>query len=115
MGYKEWKSCIDACLQCAAVCNYCASSCTKEEDVKMMAKCIELDMQCAAICCVSVQLMSMGSKYAKQQCVEFVQSYVKHVEMSAANTIMSIAENVAGYAKRAPKNAARWLLNFHIL
>lgn len=68
MGYHKWKSCIDACLQCAAVCNHCASSCTKEDDVKMMARCIELDMQCSAICYASAQLMSMGSEQAKELC-----------------------------------------------
>lgn len=68
MGYHEWKSCIDACLQCAAICNHCASSCTKEEDVKMMAACIELDMQCAAVCYSAAQLMSLGSPHAKELC-----------------------------------------------
>lgn len=68
MGYHEWKSCIDACLECAAVCNHCASSCAKEEEIKMMAGCIELDMQCAAICYASAQLMSLGSTQAKQLC-----------------------------------------------
>lgn len=68
MGYHEWKSCIDACLECAAICNYCASSCTKEEDVKMMAACIELDMQCASVCYATAQLMSLGSSQAKELC-----------------------------------------------
>ena len=68
MGYHEWKTCIDACLACAAVCNHCASSCTQEEDVKMMASCIELDMQCATLCYASAQLMSMGSSSAKEVC-----------------------------------------------
>jgi hypothetical protein len=68
MGYHEWKSCIDACLNCAAICNHCAASCTKENDVNMMAKCIELDMQCATICYTAAQLMSLGSEYAKNLC-----------------------------------------------
>jgi hypothetical protein len=68
MGYHEWKSCIDACLECAAICNHCASSCTKEEDVKMMAGCIELDMQCASVCYAAAQLMSLGSPQAKDLC-----------------------------------------------
>ena len=49
-GYHTYKTCIDACLQCAAICNHCASSCTQEENIKMMAGCIQLDMECAAIC-----------------------------------------------------------------
>ncbi len=68
MGYHKWKTCIDACLDCAALCNHCASACTKEHDVKMMAKCIELDMQCSAICYASAQLMSLGSLQAGQLC-----------------------------------------------
>ncbi|WP_285057358.1 four-helix bundle copper-binding protein [Pedobacter ginsengisoli] len=68
MGYHEWKSCIDSCLACAAVCNYCASSCTKEEDIQMMAHCIDLDMQCASVCYTAAQLMSMGSPHAKVLC-----------------------------------------------
>lgn len=68
MGYHEGKSCIDACLQCAAICNEFASSCTREEDVKMMAVCIELDMQCASVCYAAAQLMSMGSPQSKALC-----------------------------------------------
>ncbi len=68
MGYQQWKSCIDACLECAAICNYCANACTKEKDVEMMAECIRLDMECAAICYASAQLMSLGSDSAKSLC-----------------------------------------------
>ncbi len=67
-GYHTYKICIDACLQWAAICNHCASSCTQEEDVKMMAKCIQLDMECAALCYASAQLMSLGSEKAKEIC-----------------------------------------------
>ena len=67
-GYHEYKTCIDACLQCAAVCNHCAVSCTQEKDVNKMAKCIQLDMECAAICYAAAQLMSLGSERAKDIC-----------------------------------------------
>ena len=67
-GYHTYQSCIEACLKCAAICNHCASSCTEEEDVKMMARCIQLDMECAAICYASAQLMSLGSDKAKEIC-----------------------------------------------
>jgi hypothetical protein len=67
-AYHEYRSCIDACLQCAAICNHCASSCTQEEDVKAMAQCIYLDMQCAAVCYAAAQLMSMGSNKAGELC-----------------------------------------------
>lgn len=67
-NYHTYKTCIDACLNCAAICNHCASSCTREEDVKMMAKCIQLDMECSAICYVAAQIMSLGGNNAKDIC-----------------------------------------------
>jgi hypothetical protein len=68
-GYHIYKECIEACLKCAAICNHCASACTKEDDVKMMAKCIQLDMECAALCYAAAQLMSLGSEKAKEICL----------------------------------------------
>jgi hypothetical protein len=35
----------------------------------MMARCIQLDMECAAICYAAAQLMSLGSKQAKEACL----------------------------------------------
>ena len=67
-GYHEYKTCIEACLKCASICNHCASSCTEEDDVKMMAGCIRMDMECAAICYAAAQLMSLGSERAKEIC-----------------------------------------------
>jgi hypothetical protein len=67
-NYHQYQSCIEACLKCAAICNHCASSCTKEEDVKMMARCIQLDMECAAICYAAAQLMSLGSNKSEEIC-----------------------------------------------
>ncbi len=67
-GYHRYQSCIDACLRCAAICNHCASSCLKEDDVKMMARCIQLDMECAILCYAAAQLMSLGSDQAKEIC-----------------------------------------------
>jgi len=67
-GYHTYKTCIDSCLNCAAICNHCASSCTQEDNIKMMAKCIQLDMECAAICYAAAQLMSVGSEKAKEIC-----------------------------------------------
>lgn len=65
-AYHHYKLCIDALLNCAALCNHCASSCIKEEDPKMMAHCVQLSMECAAICYATAQLMSLGSDAVKE-------------------------------------------------
>lgn len=67
-GYHQYKVCIEACLKCAAICNHCASSCAKEEDVHMIAKCVQLDMECAVICIATAELMSLGSDKVKEIC-----------------------------------------------
>ncbi len=68
-GYHQNKSCVDACLQCAAICNHCSSNCIQEENVQMMARCIQLDMECAAVCYAAAQVMSIGGQTAKELCI----------------------------------------------
>ena len=67
-NHQTDKACIEACLKCAATCDHCASSCLKEEDVKMMARCIQMDLECATVCNAAARLMSLGSKMAPEIC-----------------------------------------------
>ena len=67
-GYHQYKVCIDACLRCAAICNYCASSCAKEPDAQKMARCIQLNMECASICYATAEFMSLGSERVPELC-----------------------------------------------
>jgi hypothetical protein len=66
MNYHSNKDCIDACLQCAAVCHHCATEDLKENHG--MARCVQLNMECAAICTAAAQLMSLGSEQALAIC-----------------------------------------------
>lgn len=68
MSHQEFQKCIDACVVCAITCNHCATSCLKEDNVKMMARCIQLDLECAAICRSTAELMSLGSVFSHQLC-----------------------------------------------
>jgi hypothetical protein len=68
MNYKYYKSCIDACMECAAVCNYCFSMDLKEKDVAMMSRCAQINMECATVCIAAAKLMSMGSEHSKEIC-----------------------------------------------
>jgi hypothetical protein len=52
--------------ECAAACNYCAVSCLKEDDVKMMERCIRLDLDCAAICKMALDYASRDSTFSRQ-------------------------------------------------
>ena len=68
MDYHEYKTCIEASLKCAALCNHCASSCLQEKDVKMIALCIQMDMECSVLCYAAAQLMSIGSSKSMDIC-----------------------------------------------
>ncbi len=62
---------------CIAACNFCASSCLGEEDVKMMADCIRLDMDCADVCRTAGVLLARNSKHGKhlpKECIELCEA-----------------------------------------
>lgn len=58
---------------CIAACNFCASSCLKEDHVQMMANCIATDLDCAEICRTTAVLLARNSPHAKhllKECIE---------------------------------------------
>src|SRR3954468_683420 len=68
MSYPKYKDCVDACITCANLCNYCAHECLQEYDVNTMTKCIQLNMECAAVCYTAAKLMSMKSEKVSAYC-----------------------------------------------
>lgn len=68
MGYMENRQCVDTCLDCAAMCNYCAHSCLQEDNVNMMAECIRMNLECAAMCKAAAEMMIYDSSNAKELC-----------------------------------------------
>lgn len=68
MTQNDFQSCIQACYDCAAACDFCSTACLQEEDPKMMARCIELDMECAAICRLAASSMARRSEFAEDIC-----------------------------------------------
>lgn len=66
--FHPYQGCIDACLECVAACNYCASSCLREKNVEPLAICIRLDLECVSMCKAAAELMSFGSNYANAAC-----------------------------------------------
>lgn len=64
----RYQACIEACSNCALVCETCAASCLREEDVQMMARCIELDRDCADLCALAALLMTRDSEQAQALC-----------------------------------------------
>lgn len=62
---------------CVAACNFCASACLKEDNVKMMTACIALDLDCADICKTTGILLARDSQHAKhllKECVEICEA-----------------------------------------
>lgn len=59
---------IEACNDCADICDVCAASCLREDDVKAMARCIALDIDCAQLCRLAAGAMSRGGEAASAIC-----------------------------------------------
>ncbi len=62
---------------CVAACNFCASACLKEDDVKMMVQCVRLDMDCAEVCKTTAILLARDSQHGKhmlKECIELCEA-----------------------------------------
>ena len=68
MTHEQFRSCIQACYECAIACNHCAAACLQEDDVKAMAQCIRLDIDCAELCQLAASYMARGSERAALVC-----------------------------------------------
>ena len=113
-NYHTYESCIQACLKCVALCNHCASSCTKEENIKMMSLCIQLDLECAAICLAAAQFMSLGSEKLSKF-VKFVQTPAMLAQKNVLVTTIHIAKNVQLHVEIVQLNVEKWRLNSPLL
>jgi len=68
---------------CIAACNFCASSCLKEENEHMMAHCISLDMDCADVCRTAAVLLARDSPHGKhllRECIELCTACAEECE-----------------------------------
>jgi hypothetical protein len=56
------RACVEACLECSAVCASCADACLAEDDVAKQVTCIRLNLDCADICAVTARLFARPSE-----------------------------------------------------
>lgn len=56
---------LDTLNACIAACEWCATACLQEPDVKMMAPCISLDRDCADTCALAARLVARGSVHGQ--------------------------------------------------
>ncbi len=104
MSHEKFKSCIDACLECATVCEHCASACLGEIDVRGMVKCIQLDRYCADLCRLAATFMSVSF-------VVYALRSVRIVHRSAVCILQIIVKNALKHAANVPLNVKTWLID----
>lgn len=79
---------VKALLECAQTCDYCASACLNEQNIKMLVRCIKLDLDCAEICYETLRLIERQSEITMQFlevcqriCILCGEECAKHQEM----------------------------------
>lgn len=88
------RRCIEACLDCSAVCTSCADACLSEQNVAHLVYCIRLDLDCADTCGTTGRMVGRLTKPNKtsmaavlQACIAACQACgeecAKHAEMHA--------------------------------
>lgn len=63
MSHEKFKSCIDACNQCAVECEQCATLCLHEKDIQMVVRCMEYDRYCADMCRMAAAFMARSDEH----------------------------------------------------
>ncbi len=58
--------CIEACLDCSAVCSACADSCLAEGDVASLVRCIRTCLDCADLCVATARMLSRQAESSPQ-------------------------------------------------
>jgi len=64
----RFRDCIDACNAFAESCEFCATPCLREQDVKVLVKCNQLIRECAIMCYVASKLMPLNKEHVKEIC-----------------------------------------------
>ena len=106
---SKYQSCIDACNDCFEACEFCATECLREEEVKMMSKCIQRCRDCANICVTASQFMSRDSEYAKQIFATFTLTYVMPAVLNVKNIRRwNIVNNVLKHVENVLENVVKW-------
>jgi hypothetical protein len=71
MSHEKFKIGINACNDCAAECEHCATACSNEPDAAMQAKCITLDRYCADMCRMAAAFMARSDEHT----IDFVNKF----------------------------------------
>ncbi|MGC4063340.1 MAG: four-helix bundle copper-binding protein [Polyangiaceae bacterium] len=66
MAHEQFMGCIEACNECAALCEHCATECLSAGKAVERAACIRLARDCADICRLAAAWMERGSSFARQ-------------------------------------------------
>jgi len=66
-------SLIQAASDCAAACDFCASSCLREMDAESVRECIRLDVDCADLCRLVATLAARDSRFVTRLASELAE------------------------------------------
>jgi hypothetical protein len=66
MAHEQFLSCIEACNECAALCEHCATECLSAGNAVELGACIRLNRDCADICRLAAAWMERGSPFSRQ-------------------------------------------------
>lgn len=68
LSESSYRACIEACTDCAAVCDFCMSACLREPRLEHMTRCVLLAADCADICRLAASAMARESPHAACIC-----------------------------------------------
>jgi hypothetical protein len=55
------QDCIDACFECAKVCDMCAAACIANPEIDALRRCLKFTLDCSEICNSAARMMARDS------------------------------------------------------
>lgn len=111
----RFQDCIDASNACAESCEFCATPCLREQDVKVLVKCNQLVRECAIMCYVASKLMSLNKEHIREICDACAEECDECAQECENIRAWIIAKNVYKYVEVVLKYFVRTLNSLEIV
>ncbi|MDQ3192498.1 MAG: four-helix bundle copper-binding protein [Bacteroidota bacterium] len=106
MEFNANRNLVEMINKCASECDYCASACLNEENVKHLAKCIKMNLLCADICRTTAIFIARETEHAEhiiKECTEICELCAKECakhETEHCKKCSEVCSNCADQCKK---------------
>lgn len=106
MDFTEKRYLTELLYKCASECDYCATACLDDEEVKSLSKCIKLNLVCADICRTTAIFIARETVHAEhiiKECTEICDLCAKECQQHDTESCKRCAEVCSNCAEQCKR------------